>query len=54
MRPGVVLFGELMPERMLFAAERAAATCDVMLLVGTSGEVHPTAELPTRARKHGD
>ena len=51
-RPAVVWFGELLPARELAAAEEAAAACDLMLVVGTSGVVYPAAGLAraTRAR----
>jgi NAD-dependent deacetylase len=44
-RPAVVWFGEMLPARELAAAEAAAAACDVMLVVGTSGVVYPAAGL---------
>jgi NAD-dependent deacetylase len=34
-------------------AEAAAGGCDVYLVIGTSGTVHPAAELPTAARRAG-
>ncbi|NUO33951.1 MAG: NAD-dependent deacylase [Dermatophilaceae bacterium] len=52
-RPGVVWFGELLP---LEAWERAVAlveTADLVLVVGTSGLVHPAAGLPLLARGAG-
>lgn len=52
-RPGVVWFGEALPHHALDAAQRAAAGCDVMLVVGTSGAVHPAAGLPALARRAG-
>nr|WP_259372111.1 NAD-dependent deacylase [Caldimonas mangrovi] len=52
-RPGVVWFGEALPQHALAAAQRAAAECDVMLVVGTSGAVHPAAGLPVLARRAG-
>jgi len=52
-RPGVVWFGELLPEREVAAAWEAAARCGVMLVVGTSGLVHPAAALPRIARDAG-
>lgn len=44
-RPAVVWFGEMLPLQVLAAAEEAAAACDLMLVVGTSGVVHPAAGL---------
>jgi NAD-dependent deacetylase len=52
-RPGVVWFGEMLPPPVLQAAERAAADCQVMLVVGTSGAVWPAAGLAAAARRAG-
>ncbi len=46
LKPDVVLFGELLPERALERASELAAGADVLLCVGTSLEVHPVAGLP--------
>lgn len=53
LRPDVVWFEELLPERALAAAEDAARRCDVLLVVGTSAEVYPAAALPALARRAG-
>ena len=45
-RPGVVWFGEMLPPEALAAAEAAVRSCDVMIVVGTSGLVFPAARLP--------
>lgn len=52
-RPAVVWFGELLPQAELEAAEAAAETCELMLVVGTSGEVYPAAGLASVARRAG-
>lgn len=52
-RPGVVWFGEPLPEGPLREAESAASDCDVYLVVGTSGLVHPAAGLPGLAARSG-
>jgi NAD-dependent deacetylase len=49
-RPAVVWFGEMLPVRELEAAEQAAAACDLMLVVGTSGVVYPAAGLARSTR----
>jgi NAD-dependent deacetylase len=49
LRPGVVWFGEALPEPALRAAIQAAETADLVLVVGTSGLVHPAAGLPALA-----
>ncbi|GGM40841.1 NAD-dependent deacetylase [Dactylosporangium sucinum] len=52
-RPGVVWFGEALPGDALSAAVDAAARCDVLLTVGTSGVVYPAAEIPRVAARAG-
>jgi NAD-dependent deacetylase len=52
-RPGVVWFGEMLPPGALDAAERAVASCRVLLVVGTSGAVWPAAGLAGQARRAG-
>lgn len=53
MRPNVVWFGEDLPEEVFAAAEEAARTCDVMLVIGTSADVWPAAGLPYTAKLAG-
>jgi NAD-dependent deacetylase len=53
MRPNVVWFGEDLPQDVFAAAEEAARTCDVMLVVGTSADVWPAAGLPHTAKMAG-
>jgi NAD-dependent deacetylase len=53
LRPSVVWFGEGLDPAVLGAAQRAAGTCDLMLVIGTSGLVHPAAGLPSLARRSG-
>lgn len=38
-RPNIVWFGEYVPKEAMAAAMNASANCDLMLIVGTSGEV---------------
>lgn len=55
-RPGVVWFGEAMPQapwRHAEDAEDAVDACHAMLVVGTSGVVWPAAELPINAHRLG-
>ena len=46
LKPDVVLFGELLPDRALRRAEKLASAADLMVCVGSSLEVYPVAELP--------
>ena len=52
-RPGVVWFGEQLPADALERAVEAAADCDVLITVGTSGVVYPAAEIPQVAARMG-
>jgi NAD-dependent deacetylase len=51
-RPGVVWFGEAIPDAARRAAG-AATACDVFLSIGTSSVVYPAAALLADARAHG-
>lgn len=53
LRPGVVWFGESLPEDALFRAFEASSNASVMLVVGTSGVVQPAASLALRAKGAG-
>ena len=50
-RPGVVWFGESIPETALNRSFAAAADCDVFLSIGTSSLVFPAAGLAELARE---
>ena len=52
-RPAVVWFGEHLPAQALEDAEHAARRCELMLVVGTSGEVYPAAGLAFTAHQSG-
>lgn len=53
LRPDVVWFGEMLDAATLQQAQLAAASCDVMLVIGTSGLVYPAAGLPAEALRNG-
>jgi NAD-dependent deacetylase len=50
-RPGVVWFGEPLPEGMMMEAEHAVQSAGVLLVVGTSAVVYPAAGLIPLARQ---
>ena len=52
-RPGVVWFGEPLPEETLARAFEAASDCDVLLSVGTSSVVFPAADIHFVAARAG-
>jgi NAD-dependent deacetylase len=53
MRPGVVWFGEFLPEIIYEQAVSSAKSSELFLSVGTSAEVYPAALLPSLAKQHG-
>ncbi len=53
LKPDVVLFGEPLPYGMLARAQEEALAADVVLVVGTSLEVMPAADLPLLAKRRG-
>jgi NAD-dependent deacetylase len=52
-RPGVVWFGESLPEAAFRSANMAACSCDVLFSIGTSAVVYPAAEIPEMAARKG-
>jgi NAD-dependent deacetylase len=53
LKPDVVLFGELLPERAMAEAQALAFDADLMVCVGSSLEVYPVAGLPAITRGGG-
>ena len=53
LRPDVVWFGEMLPEREMSEAAGAARRATLFLVIGTSALVYPAASLPEIARRHG-
>ena len=52
-RPDVVWFGEMLPHQQLERAADLLQITDVMLVVGTSGLVSPSAEMPRVVKDNG-
>ena len=53
LKPDVILFGEPLPYQTIIAAQQEALTADVMLVIGSSLEVMPAADLPMLAKRRG-
>lgn len=53
MKPDVVMFGEMIPPDAMYEADRLARRCDLMIVVGTSAQVFPAAQLPYTAKDNG-
>lgn len=52
-KPDVVFFGEAIPREAKKDADHLAATCGLLLIIGTSGEVSPANYLPGFAQGNG-
>lgn len=50
LRPGVVWFGEMLPEGAIERASAAVRAADVLIVAGTSAQVYPAAGLISMAR----
>lgn len=53
LKPDVVLFGEDIPQQALLQSAAHAKTAEVVIIVGTSAQVFPAAELPFIAKENG-
>jgi NAD-dependent deacetylase len=53
LKPDVVLFGELLPDRAMAEAQLLAAEADLMISVGSSLTVYPVAGLPELTLRAG-
>jgi NAD-dependent deacetylase len=53
LKPDVILFGEQLPQKAWYEAQRQSRRCDLMLVAGSSLEVLPVAGLPMQAIDRG-
>lgn len=53
LKPDFVFYGEGINPRVYAASEELAAQADVMLVVGTAGQVMPACSLPLAAKENG-
>ena len=53
LRPGVVWFGEPLPQDAIDRAFELSSEADIFVVVGTSARVYPAAELPLIAKRYG-
>ena len=53
LKPDVVFFGEAIPPKALDEATRLSREADLMLVIGTSANVYPAAEMPLLTRQSG-
>lgn len=53
LRPGVVLFGEMLPDEPLMRADERSSDCDTFIVLGSSLVVSPANYFPRQAKNHG-
>ncbi len=53
LRPSIVLFGEMLPEKPFLLAEKAAIASDVFIVLGSSLSVSPANQIPLLAKQTG-
>ncbi|WP_298788264.1 NAD-dependent deacylase [uncultured Marinococcus sp.] len=53
LRPGIVLFGEMLPEQAIQQAQEATAACDLFIVLGSSLQVAPASLFPIEAKESG-
>ncbi len=52
LKPDFVFFKEPIPELALKRSMELASTCDVMLVIGTTGEIMPASQIPYLAKRN--
>ena len=52
-KPGIVLFEEMLPQEAWELADNLTRKCDLMIVVGSSLEVVPAASIPSNAVQNG-
>jgi NAD-dependent deacetylase len=53
LKPGIILFGEKMPEQALIAADAETKKADLFVVIGSSLEVAPANFFPVQAQRNG-
>ena len=53
LKPDVILFGEAIPKEVASQSVTEAMKADVILIIGTTGEVMPACMIPYQAKKNG-
>lgn len=53
LKPGVVFFGEMLPQDTLSMAERESEQSDLFMVIGSSLVVYPAAYMPLYAKRSG-
>ncbi len=52
-KPSFIFFGEQIPTNAVLQSEQYASKCDLMIVIGSTGEVVPAAHVPFKAKEKG-
>ncbi len=53
LKPDFVFFGEPIPENVLTLSINESKICDLMIVIGTSGQIMPASQIPYIAKENG-
>lgn len=53
LKPNIVFFREPIPEKVITGVEKTISKADVMLIIGTTGEIYPASLIPQAAKQKG-
>ncbi len=53
LKPDIVFFGESIPEKAIREVSEVVPKTDVMLVIGTTGEIYPASLIPGAAKNNG-
>lgn len=53
LKPDFIFFGEMIPQDALQASQHAAENAEVFIVIGSTGEVYPAAQIPFIAKQNG-
>jgi len=52
-KPDFIFFGEAIPAKAIEESMRLSENCDLLMIIGSTGEVMPAAAIPHRAKRNG-
>lgn len=53
LKPDFIFFGESIPQKAYDDSVKSASNCQVMIVIGTTGEVMPASQIPILAKQSG-
>lgn len=52
-KPDFIFFGETIPSKAIEKSMQLSENCDLLMIIGSTGEVMPAAAIPHRAKRYG-